>query len=166
MRQKNKKYGMFIGKFLPPHIGHVDKILECAKLCDYLFVVVADSVTRSKKLCTESQIPFIHPKTRLKWLKEIFKDNKKIKVKFLNQGMLEAYPENIVNWKKKLLKAVNFKNCTWFVDEKFLEISKKTFPEISFVGFDRTKIDISSSQIRKNPKLYKKYLINSAKQFI
>ena len=163
MRQRNKVYGLFIGKFLPPHLGHIDKIFDCAKNCDRLFVVVADSENRSHKLCRDAGICYVSPKTRAKWLSEIFKQNKNIKVKTLRQGMLEAYPENLDNWKKGLFVTTGHHFCTWFVDENFLEISKQTFPEICFVGFDRSKINISSSNIRRDPKKYKKFLINKAK---
>ncbi len=155
MKQKNKKIGMFIGKFLPPHKGHITQILKCADECDKLFVIVADSKQRSKKLCKASGINVIYPKTRYFWMKNYFKNNKKITVKFLNQGMLEAYPKNIDNWKKKLLKVTNHRARIWFIDKNFLSQSKEVFPELEFIGFDRSNINISSKEIRNNPEIYK-----------
>lgn len=166
MKQRNKKIGMFIGKFLPPHIGHINKIIECASACDKFYVIVADSFARSKTLCSEAGFTFISPRERFEWLKKIFKNNQKIKVKFLKEGMLEAYPKRLNDWKKKLLNVTNHRANIWFVDEKFLEISKTTFPELSFIGFDRTKISISASEIRKDSKKYVKFLIDGANKYI
>ena len=75
-----KKIGAFPGKFLPPHIGHINTIIECSKKCDKLLVVVADSETNSRELCKKADIPFIPVKLRIKWLKKHFKNNKNIKV--------------------------------------------------------------------------------------
>lgn len=158
MRKKNKKVGIFIGKFLPPHIGHINQIWASAEMCDEFFVVLADSTERSKQLCKQSSIPLIAPKQRLAWLKNIFRDNKKIKVKIMNCGMLESYPNKLNEWKNILLKTTRHKHLTWFVDNEFLEISKKTFPEFEFVGFNRTNINISASEIRKKPKNFINYL--------
>ena len=51
MDNEIKKIGAFPGKFLPPHVGHVNMILDCAKKCDELWVVVADSEQNSRALC-------------------------------------------------------------------------------------------------------------------
>ena len=51
MNNKLKKIGAFPGKFLPPHLGHINTILDCAKKCDELLVIVADSEKRTEKIC-------------------------------------------------------------------------------------------------------------------
>ncbi len=170
MRKKDKKIGVFIGKFFPLHFGHVMQIAEIAKSCDLLFVVLADSEERSKKLCNESGLLYISPQVRFLWIKKYFANIKNIKVKFINQGMLEAYPNSLKNWKTKLLSATKHKYFTWFVDSKYLEISKKTFPEFSFEGFNRNNINLTAKQIRLSPsksqKLMPKYIYNKFKFYI
>ena len=59
MEIQTKKIGAFPGKFLPPHLGHVSMIRECAKKCDELWVVVADSKKNSMALCKKANIPSI-----------------------------------------------------------------------------------------------------------
>lgn len=144
------KIGLFIGKFLPPHIGHLNQILKSKELCETLFVVVADSKKRSKTICKEAGIKTISAKTRLKWLKKCLKNKKNIKFLLLNEGMLEAFPERIENWKIKLNKILDTKIDVWFVDNKFIDISKQYFPEYNFVGFDRSEINISATEIRND----------------
>lgn len=146
--QKKYKIGVFVGKFLPPHLGHTSQIEKCLDYCETLFVVVADSKKRTRELCKESGIPNIFPKTRLLWLKKHFQKNKNIKFFLLDQGMLEAYPNYLDNWKRKFLACIKEKPEVWFVDKNYLEISKKYFPEFEFIGFDRTKINISATDIR------------------
>ena len=70
MASSKKRIGAFVGKFLPPHKGHLDQIEISAEDCDELYVVLADNKYNSKKLCDMANIPYIDAKLRLKWLKE------------------------------------------------------------------------------------------------
>lgn len=161
----DKKIGMFIGKFLPPHIGHTYQIEKCLKQVDELYVIVADSEERTKEICEQAKISPISTALRQNWLKEHFKNNDKIKFFTLNQGMLEAYPENIDNWKNKLNLLTGGKAKIWFVDKNFLEISKKVFPEYEFIGFDRTNINVSATMVREDFKKNFDYIIPEAKDY-
>lgn len=146
--QQKYQIGVFVGKFLPPHLGHTTQIEKCLDFCNTLFVVVADSKKRTKELCNQAQIKEILPKKRLFWLKQHFKNNKNIKFFLLDQGMLEAYPKFLNQWKQKFFNLLPQKPDVWFVDKNFLDISKKCFPELDFIGFDRTEINISATDIR------------------
>lgn len=64
------KRGLVIGKFLPPHNGHVALINFAIQQCDELVV--------SMSFTNEDPIPM---PIRLKWLQEIFKGNVKITIK-------------------------------------------------------------------------------------
>ena len=144
------KTGIFVGKFLPPHIGHLNQIFKCKDMCETLFVIVADSKIRSKQICNDAGIKIISAKTRLKWLKKCTKSVKNIKYLLLDEGMLEAYQDHLENWKNKLNKILKQKVDVWFVDKNYLDISQKYFPEYNFVGFDRSEINISATEIRNN----------------
>ena len=155
---KKIETGVFIGKFLPLHLGHVNTILKCAKQCKNFFLILADSDSRSRALCREANLPAILPDERTVWLKEVFGKEKNIKIYRMNQGMLEALPDNLTSWKTELFKITNTPNITWFIDKNYLDISHKVFPEINFIGFDRTEINISASEIRKDIEAQKNYL--------
>ena len=150
MDKNYKKIGLFIGKFLPPHIGHIAQIKKCASECDTLYVIVADSKKRTREICKNANIKPIYAKKRLKILKKALKSIKNIKFKFMSQGMLESFPDKLDDWKKLLKKTTKNKFDFWFVDNNYLEISKKYFPEYNFIGFDRSEIDISSTKIRND----------------
>ena len=150
--ENKEKVGMFIGKFLPPHIGHTTQIRECLNFVDRLYVIVADSKKRSREICSKAGLKTISINKRVYWLKKHFKDNKNIKVLKLNQGMLEAYPSEIDSWKCKLEKLIRGKAQYWFVDNEFIDISRRVFPEYEFIGFDRKKVDVSATMVRENLK--------------
>lgn len=158
--------GVFIGKFLPLHLGHIKTILKCSKKCKNFFLILADSNERSETLCLQAGLPAILPEIRLGWLNEIFSKNKNIKICRMDEGMLEAFPDKLENWKRELFEITKTKNLTWFVDKNYLDISHKVFPEISFVGFDRTKINISASSIRLDVNANKKYLPKDVYEYL
>lgn len=60
--------GLVIGKFMPIHNGHVALITFAASQCDEL--IVSMSYTLEDK---------INPDLRFEWIKEIFKNQPKIK---------------------------------------------------------------------------------------
>ena len=48
------------------------------------------------------------------------------------------------------------------MDNNYLEISKKYFPEYNFIGFDRNEIRICATEIRNNFNNNLKYIIPEA----
>ena len=84
MAGSKKRIGAFVGKFLPPHKGHLDQIEICAEDCDELYIVLADNKYNSKRLCDMANIPYIDAKLRLKWLKEHFAGRKNIHVIYMD----------------------------------------------------------------------------------
>ena len=83
MANSPKRIGAFVGKFLPPHKGHLDQIEICAKDCDVLYVVLADNKFTTKKLCQMANIPLMDAQIRVKWLKKHFAGRDNIKVIYI-----------------------------------------------------------------------------------
>lgn len=165
MEKSQKTIGAFPGKFLPPHLGHVSMIKECAKKCDKLLVVVADNTTNSRQLCEKAGIPFIPAKLRVKWLKAHFKNDKNIKVIFMNEDKLSAFPAPMEEWSNAFKKLTKNKVTHKFADESYRELNEKHFPECKFVPFDRTSINVSGTKIRNNPKKYFDFIIAEAQNW-
>ena len=162
---KNKKIGAFAGKFLPPHIGHTNQIIESSKMCDVLYVVVCDNEVNSKKLCDFANIPYIPAKLRVKWLKQHFSRYPNIKILYMSEKNLLSFPNGMENWSKRFKKITKHKVNIKFADETYRELNEKYFPECEFVCFDRTVIDISASKIRLYPEKYFNYIIPEAQSF-
>ena len=165
MDKKVKKIGAFPGKFLPPHIGHVSMIRECAKKCDELLVVVADSEKNSRALCKKTNITYISAKLRVKWLKAHFKNDKNIKVIYMNEDKLSTFPAPMKEWSDAFKKVTKHKVNMKFADESYRELNELHFPECEFVCFDRQKINISGTKVRENPEKYFDFIIAEAQPF-
>lgn len=160
-----KKIGAFAGKFLPPHIGHVTEIENSAKLCDELLVVVADNTDNSKRLCEQAGLPYISATLRIKWLREHFKGNKKIKVIYMCEDGLPKFPLGMAEWSKRFKEITKHKVNMKFADETYRQLNEKYFPECEFVCFDRSKINISATDIRSDPQKHLEYIIPEARSF-
>jgi len=161
----NKKIGAFVGKFLPPHTGHLREIDKAAEYCDELYVVVTNNDFNSKHLCEIANIPYIHPKLRIKWLTEHYKQNPKVKVIFMNENKLKAFPAGQDIWSKAFKKLTKNKVNVKFADETYRGLNETYFPECEFVCFYRDPDDISGTKIRNNPKKYFDYIIPEGKSY-
>lgn len=53
------RVGVFPGKFLPPHRGHLTAILRAHALCDELYVVISERPQEDGELCAQAGIPYI-----------------------------------------------------------------------------------------------------------
>ena len=160
-----KKIGAFVGKFVPPHSGHIACIDKAAEYCDKLYVVLTNNTRNVKKLCDLANIPYLHPKMRINWLKEHYKNNKKVKVIFMNENKLKAFPAGQQEWSKAFKKLTKHKVNVKFADETYRGLNETYFPECEFVCFDRDPNGISATKIRGNPKKYFDFIIDEAKPF-
>ena len=160
--------GMFVGKFLPPHKGHINAIKKASKLCDKLFVIVGSDEKHNKKLCDDAGIPFIDLKTKTKWMQKELKDVKNVKILSFNEDGIPTMPFGWKEWSLGLKKLVGEKIDVIYGSERSYEKDYKTyFPESQYVLQDefRDEINISSTKIRQNPKKYYNYICDSAKPF-
>lgn len=158
------KIGAFVGKFLPPHLGHVTQIEKCLNLVDELHVIVAEDPVRSAAICKSAGLEPIDGKLRVKWLNEHFKDNPKIKVYYFDESGLKAFPEGLKEWSERFksqFKDINVK----FADETYRELNEKYFPECEFIPFDRMVIPISATMIRNDIKSNINYIIEEGRDY-
>lgn len=157
---KKYKTGCFVGKFLPPHIGHLSVIDKALTECEYVIVVLAEDISRSKQLCEQSKFPYFSPSKRIKWLQAHYKDYSNIDFVFFNE---KGIPKNdLATWSKKFKE--KFKNIdVKYADKSYKFLNEKYFPECIFIPVDRDKINIHGTDIRKNPKNIK-YMIEEGKK--
>lgn len=159
---------MFVGKFLPPHIGHINAIKNAAKLCDKLFVVVGSDKNAHSKLCEKANIPFIDLETKTKWVSEELKDIKNVQVVAFDEEGIPSMPYGWKEWSQRLKNLLNEKIDVIYGSERSYEKEYKTyFPESKYVLQDefRQDVPISSTKIRSDVKKYYNYICDSAKPF-
>ena len=119
--------GGFVGKFLPPHIGHLSVIDRAIKECKRVVVVLAEDPVRSKEMCEKSGFPYFSPEKRLEWLKKHYKNNKNVKFVFLNESGLKKFPEGLKEWSARFKSIVKDDLTAKYVDESYRELNEKYF---------------------------------------
>jgi HTH-type transcriptional repressor of NAD biosynthesis genes len=166
MAGSKKRIGAFVGKFLPPHKGHLDQIEISAEDCDELYVVLADNKHNTKRLCDMANIPYIDAKLRLKWLKEHFAGRKNIHVIYMDEAKknLGPHPLNQEAWSKEFKRITKNIINVKYADETYRSLNEKYFPECEFVAFERQE-GISGTIIRQSPKKYINLIIEEGRYF-
>ena len=158
------KIGAFVGKFYPPHIGHLSAIdFACQKL-DVVYVIISKNKNRDKQIKQNDNFDYIKASLIKKWLKKHYKDNKKIKVKIFDESGLLPYPNDQDKWAKRFKQKFPLINVK-IADEGYREFNQKYFPSYDFFAIDREKIDIHSTYFRKNPQKYINFLIPEAQKY-
>ncbi len=142
--------GMYGGSFNPLHLGHVNDIIMAANQCKKLYVVL--SVTNDPKE--------IDHRERYMWLKNVTShlDNVEIIEIFDNNTSKKDY-----DWETGARDIKNSIGRPIHVvfsgdDYEGKGIWEKLYPESKVVYFPRDVINISSTQIRKDPFKYYDYL--------
>jgi HTH-type transcriptional regulator, transcriptional repressor of NAD biosynthesis genes len=144
------KKGLVIGKFMPPHKGHL-------ALIDF-------AIQRSGKLtvavCSRPEEP-IPGKLRLEWMKKLLGKHENIRViqikANLPQGKGSSRPTSKV-WGKYLLKRLG-KIDVIFSSEKYGDYLAE-YMKTEHMPYDpkRKAVPISATKIRKNPLFYWDYI--------
>lgn len=90
----NKKIGLFPGKFLPLHSGHIQSIIEASTKVDKLYVIGsyrdAPYTTINGKRITKEVLHY--------WLLEQFKGLNHIKVIVVDESNIPVYPTGWLEW--------------------------------------------------------------------
>ena len=162
------KTGVFAGKFLPPHRGHLSQIINAATQCETLYVVVSDNKSMTAKSCQEAGLPLMSADLRVKWLSQELQGFEHIKIVLLDESDIPEYPYGWEYWIDYLKLAVNDKiDVVFGGDSGYTAGYKLYLPEAEFKLFDysRDRYPISATLIRKNPFKYWDYILGSARPF-
>lgn len=135
--------GLVIGKFLPPHTGHVALIKFALKQCDELIVSVSEAKTDA--------IPI---ETRVNWLKQIFRDQSQVKIFAIEDNFYN--PELALNERTRIWADVMRKTYpsidVVFSSEAYGEpFAKNLGAKHSSFDPDRKQFPVAASKILKSP---------------
>lgn len=162
------KVGVYFGKFLPNHRGHLLQIINASTKCQKLYVVVSDNVERTKRICTESGCKEIPVNLRLQWMSQELQDLSHIKVVKLDESNIPEYPNGWPLWADLMKEAVGEEINVFFCGEQeYADNLPKYFPNAKVDVFDpeRTTYNISATEIRKDPMKHWNHILGSARPF-
>ncbi len=159
-----KKIGAFVGKFYPPHIGHIHAIDKACKDMDILYIIISKNDKRNQQILERDCFEILDAELIKSWFTQHYKNNPKIKVEIFDETNLKPYPQDLEKWAEKFKQQFRDVNVK-IADESYREYNKKYFAEYEFYPIDRDVIDIHSSYFRKNKQKYKNYLILEAQKY-
>ena len=160
--------GVYFGRFLPPHRGHLYQIIEASTKCHNLIVVISDNAEQTRALCEADGLPEISYRLRKQWFSQQVQDMPHIQVRVLDESDIPVYPEGWQEWSKRMREVVGAPIDAFFVgDLSYSETLASYFPETKVELFDpsRTRYPISATEIRKNILGNWHYILGAARPF-
>lgn len=157
MKKKNYKKGLVIGKFMPPHKGHLELIKFAFRRCEKLIVAV----------CSRPEEP-IAGKLRYQWMKEMFNDHKNITIAQIKKDLpQDREPSHLASraWARYLGK--RFENIDVMFSSEIYGRWVGKYMGVDHVMFDleRKKIPVSATQIRRDPFKHWEYIPSVVKPY-
>ncbi len=157
MKKKNYKKGLVIGKFMPPHNGHIELTKFASLRCEKLIVAV----------CSRPEEP-IDGKLRYQWMKEIFKNHKNIKIAQIKKDLpQDREPSRRASriWARYLGK--RFKNIDALFSSEVYGGWVGEYMGADHIMFDleRKRIPVSATQIRKDPFKYWEFIPEAVRPY-
>jgi HTH-type transcriptional regulator, transcriptional repressor of NAD biosynthesis genes len=137
----NRKVGMYGGKFIPVHMGHVYSMIRASTMVDELHVIVSyDDEYEKKTLFKEAKIPHIPYNVRLRWWKEITKDMSHVHVHAVEEKQTGQFSD----WERGaegIKAAVGKEIDTVFSSEQaYGEFFEKLYPGAEHVVLDENRV--------------------------
>jgi len=161
------KVGVFPGKFLPPHRGHITAILRAHALCDKLYVVISERTVEDGELCSAATLPYISGVLRQRWLSQELQ-GLDIDVLLQNDDATAPFPQGWGDYATQLKLTVPQPFSIIFGgEESYRDGHQQHFPDISYQVLDpqRMQWPISGTEIRNHPYLHWDYIAGSARPF-
>lgn len=150
-----KKVGMYGGKFIPFHKGHLYSILKVAAMVDQLYVVVSYVERRDKELCEKAKLPYIDFKQRALWIRQETKHLPNVTVLYVEDIDMMIHQDLDYIWgegAKRIIAAIPETITHIFSSESSYDVWwKKFYGDITHVIIDeeRTNFPVSATKIRE-----------------
>lgn len=155
MAEKNRTVGFVLGKFYPPHRGHVHLIESARKKVDRLIVIIGSL----KKEIIPGEI-------RFQWMKETFPGLEIYHLTDENPQYPEEHPDFWNIWKTSIRKFIPDKIDFVFTSEEYGNpLAYHLNAEHICIDLERKEFPISGTLLRNNPMKYWDYLVDAAKPY-
>lgn len=161
---KTKKIAAFVGKFYPPHIGHLWVIDNLVNKFDEFYIIISKNDKRNISIKEKDNFEILDSNLIKSWFSKHYENNPKIKVEIFDESDFLPYPEDRDKWAEKFKKEFPEVNVK-IADESYREYNQKYFKECKFYPIERDIINIHSSQIRNDMKNNFDFLIEESKPY-
>ena len=162
------KIGVFTGKFMPLHKGHLRSIKIASKQVETLYVVICYDENLMKRECDKYNLPYFNAEVRKDWLTHYLRKFKNIKVVVLDQTNFKKFPDGIQDFKKALLSLTDGKlDCFFGGEPVYLKVAEEVFG-VPYILIDpsRSKVKISATDIRRDLKKNHRYLKHRVNKYL
>ncbi|MBR7091445.1 MAG: adenylyltransferase/cytidyltransferase family protein [Clostridia bacterium] len=162
------KTGLFVGKFMPPHIGHIHAILDASTRCDHLIVLVCFEPNITSRECTIHNLPDMPLALKVQWLTQELSNYPNITILSLDESGMPPFPHGWECWANAVKNVVGEPIHIIFGSEiNYTDGYAKYFPESTYYiqDADRQAVNISSTAIRNDLNQYLDYIIPSARKY-
>lgn len=158
---KDYKNGLCLGKFMPPHKGHLHLIDSALEECEHVFVMMCH--------LTNEPIP---GKLRLHWLETIYKDNPRVTIIECDDENPQ-HPENQHDF-DEVFYSIWFQSVYTRIKELDVVFTSESYGDHfarslgivhELVDIDRVTVPISGTKVREYSEYYWDYIPDVAKGY-
>lgn len=144
--------GMYGGKFLPPHMGHIYAATKASTVVDKLYIVVCYNDKLDREYCENSKdLKYLSGDTRVRMLSQIFKDLPHVKVIGVEDN---AESSDLYDWQlgAKNIKQIIHHNITdvFGSEPEYSVHFSNNYPDATYsiIDANRETYPISATRIR------------------
>ena len=164
--EKEKKYqvGMYGGKFMPFHKGHMFCVEYAAKQCEKLYVLLFHGSDQEIKILKTRHEEWLQPENRLEHIKKACEKFPNVEVFPVDVTQCK-YPDGTEDWDKETELVLNIcgpLNAVYGSEKEYADYFHRAYPEAVYeiIDVDRTAVPISGTAIRNmNEEERKKWIV-------
>ena len=151
--KKKYKVGMYGGKFMPFHKGHLYCVETAAGMCEKLYVILFHGGDQELKILKERpNEKFLTYENRLQHVKEGCKHLKNVVVIDIDTTECK-FPDGRENWDMEtslVLNACGHLDAVFGSEKEYADYFSRAYPDAKYVliDVDRKKVPISGTKIR------------------